>query len=550
VRGWLLQAVWAILTAALLHAQTIPGERIYREGALPDGRLLEARVNGDIPLRGQFAACAGCHRRSGYGLADSEMLASSITGETLFSAREPRRADLLQGLYQEVHSPTSWAGERTPKLRPAYTGETLAVALRTGLDPSGRLLDPAMPRYALDQASAKALVAYLETLGTDQAPGVDAKVIQFATVIAGQVSLDRERAMLGVMEAFINAKNLDTLRESARPDFSPYYKGEYRSSWRRWSLNVWRLRGDPVTWERQLTELQASRPVFAVLGGLAEGGWQPIHAFCERNGLPCLFPNTDLPVVDAPSHDTLYLSRGLIGEAEATAEFLHEQQEDARVVQVLRNDPAARGLADEFSVTLAKLGSGEPWTRLLPADDVPTSADWTRLAEGKGATALAVWLGPDDPAWRTLAQAKLLMPVHGSGGLLLADVPAASRDLPAGLRLSYPYSLPGKEAPQIYRVRAWLEARHVRTVYERLQLNTYFTMSVTEHALIHMAGHFSRDYLIESVEHETENALDPGTFPSMSLGPEGRYASKGSYIVTLDAMGTVRPASSWIVWSP
>ncbi len=36
----------------------------------------------------------------------------------------------------------------------------------------------------------------------------------------------------------------------------------------------------------------------------------------------------------------------------------------------------------------------------------------------------------------------------------------------------------------------------------------------------------------------------------MSLSPEGRYASKGSYIVILDAMGTVTPASSWIVWNP
>lgn len=550
MRGWLLQAVCAVLIAAPLHAQTITGERIYRDGVLPDGQPLEARVNGDVPLRGQHAACVGCHRHSGYGLADSEMLAPPVTGDALFSARQPRRADLLQGLYQEVHAPPSWAGERTPKLRPAYTRETLAVALRTGVDASGRPLDPTMPRYALDQASAEALVAYLEKLGTDQASGIDADTIRFATVIAGRVDPGRERAMLGVMEAFIEAKNLDTLREGARPDFSPYYKSEYRSSWRRWGLDVWRLSGDPATWEAQLTALYAARPIFAVLGGLAEGGWQPIHAFCERNGLPCLFPNTDLPVIGAPSHDTLYLSRGLSGEAEATAEFLHARQEDARVVQVLRDGPASRRLADELSATLARLGSGEPWTRLLSASEVPTPADWGRLAEGMGATALAVWLGPDDPAWRTLAQAKLRLPVHGSGGLLLADALAPPRDLPAGLHLSYPYALPGEEVPQIYRVRAWLQARHVRAVYERLQLDTYFTMSVTEHALIHMAGHFSRDYLIESVEHETENALDPGTFPSMSLSPEGRYASKGSYIVILDAMGTVTPASSWIVWNP
>ena len=52
-------------------------------------------------------------------------------------------------------------------------------------------------------------------------------------------------------------------------------------------------------------------------------------------------------------------------------------------------------------------------------------------------------------------------------------------------------------------------------------------------AISHLVGNYSKEYLIERIEHETENKLNPGIFPSLSLGPGQRFAAKGNYIVSM-----------------
>ena len=54
------------------------------------------------------------------------------------------------------------------------------------------------------------------------------------------------------------------------------------------------------------------------------GDWAPIHRFCETQQVPCLFPDTPLPVettIDEGFY-TLYLSRGLPVEAATLAHYL------------------------------------------------------------------------------------------------------------------------------------------------------------------------------------------------------------------------------------
>jgi hypothetical protein len=82
-----------------------------------------------------------------------------------------------------------------------------------------------------------------------------------------------------------------------------------------------------------------------------------------------------------------------------------------------------------------------------------------------------------------------------------------------------------------------------------VQLNTFFALSVVDHALMHVLENFSRDYLIESIENEAENGLNPGVYPHLSLAPGQRFASKGAYIVRFSphAAGGLEPVSTWIV---
>src|ERR1043165_7359279 len=105
-------ALFAALSAApLTRAQTRAaradaslGERIYREGLLPSGRGVRASVQGDVEVEGTQLKCAGCHRRSGFGSSEGAAFVPSVTGATLYGAREQNGADNFRRLFQEVHT--------------------------------------------------------------------------------------------------------------------------------------------------------------------------------------------------------------------------------------------------------------------------------------------------------------------------------------------------------------------------------------------------------------------------------------------------------------
>src|SRR5258708_17356659 len=121
---------------------------------------------------------------------------------------------------------------------------------------------------------------------------------------------------------------------------------------RRWKLHVWELSGAPDTWEKQLAQHLAREPVFAVISGLGGKTWARVHHFCEQATLPCLFPNVDLPVVAEKDFYSLYLSQGVLLEAQLVARRLGDAKivpTAGRIVQIYRvgdiGEPAAKALA-------------------------------------------------------------------------------------------------------------------------------------------------------------------------------------------------------------
>src|SRR5436305_854956 len=301
-----------------------PGQRIYRDGLLPSGRPLAATVQGGIAVVGAQLACASCHRRSGFGSSEGGVYVPRVTGPALFQPRQLRRADLFRNLYQEVQPKPFGERVRDPRLRPAYTAATLATLLREGRDPTGRELDPLMPRYRLSEEEVGQLAAYLEDLGAAPSPGVDGQAIHFATVVTAGVDPGRRKAMLDVLEGYVRWKNAETSHSAQRLGFSPWYRDEFYGSYREWQLHVWELHGPARTWPAQLAAYYRAQPVFAVLSGIGTGSWRPVHEFCETAEIPCLFPNTDLPVVSPAGAWSLYLSPGLTVEAQALARYLSE----------------------------------------------------------------------------------------------------------------------------------------------------------------------------------------------------------------------------------
>jgi cytochrome c553 len=546
-------AVALALLAHAVAAQTPDarlGERIYREGVLPSGELVRASAQGDLAVEGAQLTCAGCHRRSGLGSSEGAAYVPPVTGAALYREKGPVGADNFRRLFQEVQPARLRARLRDPRPRPAYTDESLGVALREGRDPAGHEFDPLMPRYRLSDEDAGHLAAYLKSLSAARAPGVSASAVHFATVLTEGVGPEERRARLDVMRAYFRWKNADTAGMLRRSGSTIWYEEELPATYREWVLHVWELKGAPETWPAQLEAYYVKQPVFALLGGTGRGSWRPVHDFCEREEVPCLFPDTELPA-EAGAY-TLYLSGGLPAEAGALARHLRERARPdgaERVVQVYRDAGGGAVLARALARGLRGRGAPELRERVIRGASKLTPAFWKELLEGERPTVLVLWLDESDLATLDSARtsADALREVYLSYGLLRAT--PALKSFRDRLYLTYPYELPARETPHVYRVRAWLRARGVASAHERPQLNAYFALSVADHSLMRLAGNFSRDYFVETVEQETETALNPGVFPRLSLGPGQRFASKGSYIVKPSggAPGALEPASGWII---
>ena len=597
------------------------GRRIYRDGVLPSGRPVRAVVAGEaggggtegvaggaggggaegVAVETARLACAGCHRASGYGGVEGGTLVPPITAPALFGGRQPAPAELLGKLYREELAQASWTRLRSAAVaqRPAYTSETLAAAVRRGTDPRGRALDPLMPRYELDAGAMADLAAYLRTLSAAPASGVDAAVIHFAVVVAGDVEPERRRAMLDVARAFCAAKNGDTRRQLSRPPASPGYRDELRQTWREWALHVWELRGPEATWGAQLERSYGAQPVFALLSGIATGAarWRPVHEFCERREVPCVFPNTDLPVVSPPGAWTLYLSAGLALEGRALARHLVElggsgqaagrvvEQAAERVVQVYRDTAPGHTAAAALREAMAGAAAPVHVEELVIGADAPApAAALAARLDGRRPAAVVLWLdrrdaaallpalvtgaaggtpgspgagGPDGGACAggptgtagaaSSAGVRQLYLSYSLLGETLPPLPAVLRER---TRLTYRFALPGRPAPEGNRARAWLRSRAVAGPHERIRLDTYFALAMAGDALERLAGRFSREYFVETIERETERAANPGVFPRLGLGAGQRFAAKGCYLVKLAAAGAEPPLlaeGDWIV---
>jgi len=533
--AWRLLIAAGVCAAATAGAQDAgQGQRLYREGVLASGELLEARLAGDVVLRGRFAACVNCHRRSGFGTGEGATISPPITGPALFSPSKLRRIDAFRELFQEIQPPDTAAKLRGATPRPAYVAETLAAALREGHDPAGREFDRAMPRYELDDPDMQHLITYLRGLSAEPPPGVDDRLIHFATVVADDVAAAEQATLVDVLRAFVRNKNLDTRRYLDRPGISTNYKADFYDTYRGWKLHIWQLEGEPSTWPEQLDSAYQRQPVFALLSGIAADHWQPVHEFCDRHKLPCLFPITDLPVQDAHEGYTIYLSPGVAGEARALAAHLDElfaESADAHVVQVYRDGRRQQMLAAAMRAALHRFPRFSEQTHVVANDAGLQPATWQPVEPRP--TALVLWLDRDDlrtvvetharpPGWADwVAVSSTLGGAHSAGAQGWRD----------RLLVCHRYELPGRETPRIFRVRSWLRARRIETAFESVALKAYFAASLAEHAVTHMVDRFSRDYFVEFIEHETENSLNPGLYPHTSLGPGQRFASRGCYIL-------------------
>jgi cytochrome c553 len=545
----------AVAAFSLLHAGTTdaspeirPGVRMYREGILPSGKNMRGETTGRVTFSGAMAACANCHRRSGMGSFEGGTAVRPITGAALYRPSElygPARSDRF--------SPRAGT-----KQWPAYTDQTLARAIRDGVDPSGRRFDTAMPRYALADADLALLISYLKSLSATGAPGITEEVIRFATVVDTRVSPDRRNAMLDVLQVYVRIRNQGAgaarkaRREALRDRDAPWPEARMLNAYRTWELDVWELSGPPDTWEPQLEAHYRRRPVFALIGGISAGGWGPVHRFCERYEVPCLFPSVDAPVVSGPGYYTVYFSRGMTLEADVLAAHWSVEPDDCRrrpVVQMYRDDEVGKAAAAAFREALARSGAAEVRDVRLPATgDLPDHFLEEALG-GERPVNFVLWLPESD--LRRLGERPWSAPPPGRiylSSTLAGTAAAAALGARKGeVYVVHPFALP-KGAGEQDRIRIWLDSRKIPPGDERLQANAFFAAAIAVEALGELLDFFSRDYFLEKVEHMVETTVTPSAYPRLSLGPGQRFASKGCYILRyVPNGGGFIPVGGWIV---
>ena len=536
MRGLAIRVVATLLALSAISASAVEetpglGEAIYRRGSLPDGQALRGEREPGGAVEGAAAACVNCHRRSGLGAAEGNIIIPPITGKYLYRPDGGRMEDLdlqyAQGKLSLNHM--------------AYSDATLARAISEGIGRDGRPLNPLMPRFRLAPAEMAGLIDYLKNLGREQVPGVTEETLHFATIITPDADPVARRGMLDVLERFFIDKN-EFIRGGLRR-MQGYKEINFRVS-RKWQLHVWELQGAPETWERQLQARQVAEPVFAVISGLGGKTWAPIHHFCEQAALPCLFPNVDLPVVAESDFYPVYFSRGVQLEADLFAtEILNKSAGTAaprRVVQIFRRDDTGATAALALAASLKKAGL-KNLARAIPAGKGANELAGALREVGKD-DALVLWLRPTDLA-RLPAKAGEARQIFVSGlmgGMEEAPLPPAWRHL---VRMSYPVDLPELRKFRTEFPHTWFRIRHIPVVADRIQSDTYLACGIMAETLVDMLDSFVPEYLLERIESMLSRRTLSGYYPRLGLAPGQRFASKGGYLVAFPGEGAGQPVA-------
>lgn len=522
------------------------GERIYREGVLPDGKPLRGYVRGDVEVDGTLFSCTNCHARSGLGSVEGQVTSPPVNGTTLYNPRY-----LYTDYLKNTISKSRGVSRTAKPTRPAYTDQSLAEAILAGVNPDGRELLPVMPRYNLGDRDMKILIRYLKKLSSEYSPGVTDTTLKFATIITEDVSPDDREAMTGIMDTLVTI-NQQTREQRKHRQFFKMFRMLDNAYFRYISIAKWELKGAPDTWRGQLEEYYRKEPVFAVLGGISGKSWQPMHEFCEDNKIPCLFPVTDLPVISETSWYTQYASKGYYQEGETAARFLAGSdmpQPQKRILQIVTSTPEGEALASGFDSAWKEVGAGGVETvKLMPGQKLGPEELAALVRKHTPATVL-FWGGAEVMSMlEGIAADKDFPELYVSSRYLGNAVWTVPDHLRDKVYITYPYRLPESEKEFAGYAETFQLGKLNKKDEHRIASRTFSMVHLFLAGLKELKLDFYRDTLLDVIGMLPDQYLPD--FERYSFGPGQHYASKGCYIVQLgkgDKPKLVKK-SDWVVF--
>lgn len=537
--------------SALSQAEILRlGERMYRDGILPSGAPMPAFIRGDVEVDSSAFSCSSCHLRAGLGSVEGGVVTPPTTGKKLYQSyrRPPSLDDIPDRAGRYIYA-------KTVTERPAYTRESLATALRFGTDPAGQVFNDVMPRYPLSDPDMSILISYLEALSSEFSPGASNTEFRFATIISDDVNQEDRQGLLMPLQNFIAQKNqqLKIYNDFIKFGYTPTEDMKY--AFRKASLDIWELKGPPETWQSQLAAYYKKQPVFAVLGGISNSDWQPVHDFCESERIPCLFPITDFPVVSGTGWYTYYFNKGYAQEGEAVAKYLNRQQDvtaTSSILQIVQDSAVGRALESGFQAAWKELERPAVTTVRLTVEQLREHNGLINLLDKHKPSQMILWVdGELLPALpKLVAKLAAETPVFVSSGYLGRDTVKIDEKLRDRVFITYPYRLTPYVGPKTggFDARRPILATYRDFGDRRIASRTTNALQqATLLGLSQLQDNLYRDNLLDLMSMQMD--LIVKDYERLSFGPGQRYVSKGCYIIQLGA-GAEPPLlqrSDWVI---
>ncbi|NOK19422.1 cytochrome c/ABC transporter substrate-binding protein [Corallococcus carmarthensis] len=499
---------------AATSAEVRHGRGLFQRGQSPQGSPLTGFLGPErVELEGAVAACARCHGPSGRGSREGGVEVPDITPGSLEHSRAVGLEDIED------------------RARPAYTRATLLRAITEGRSASGRPLGVAMPRYALTEADADALLGYLQTLDAAPDPGLSATTLTVGAALPLKGPLapvgQEVQAVVRAVFADVNARGGIFRRrlELVVEDDAALYATAASSA------------GADAT--ARLLE----RDVFALVASLRPARLAS-DARLEQEGAPLVLP---LPLEPGPPPD------------EGPVFFLYpEPSALARIaVQHLASTEGPRLRRQPLAVVHPEDAAGRAWWEAVRAEagrrELATPLDWGPALEETetepGPAPFAVlYTGTSEglaSLTKTLAARALKVPVFAPAALADPRRP----ELTGGqVFFLSPMGL-GEHAPDLEALTVFMDRHGLKPGHTAFQLGAYAAARVFVEAVTRAGADLTRAGLQQQLESLRD--FDTGVSPPVSFGVNRRVGVQGAQLATLEATtGRLRAASDWIPLSP
>ncbi|MFQ5451823.1 MAG: ABC transporter substrate-binding protein [Nitrospinaceae bacterium] len=484
-----------------LNKAEIRGKRVYTLGE--GTQTVKAYLSGpEIEAPAKNFPCIQCHKENGTGAREGGVLAPDIT-------------------FANLKTPVS--GLRpTGRTHPPYNEKLLVRAIRKGIDPAGNPLQPAMPRYIINQKDLDDLIAYLKVLGREPVSGVTKDSIRVGTLLPSKGPLEKAgKVVQQVLSAYF--EELNSLG------------GIYGRDVRLVTINF-----DPFQPGGALSALRkqfARKPVFCFLANLGLSNNPKARQWFRDENIPVFAPLTITPA-DAYilSNSTFYLYSSLSDQARVLVDFLAEDLVGTgkKIALLYAGDKISRDGAlgvrkqlkqHDFSMVADQSYSlnefhAEQWV-------TPLKKNGTQAVYffGPGRDAREFVMEADRQGWHPF--------VFGSMELFGASLLSLPEQFDGKVYLASPLSLPDPKAEKLAAYFRLMKKYKIQEKFVAFQWSAFAGAVLLEKGLKVSGRDVTRHKLIKKAGNLWQ--VQTGVTSDLSFNENRRAGSIGASIILIDA---------------